>query len=234
MEQTNGAITARHEAKILDYLERKMPKWIKPDFLTVAGLVSSFAAGISYLFAIKSDETLLLVNLFIFMQWAADSLDGRVAIIRATYRPRYWFYIDHMFDSVSVVFILGGLAASPLTKTSSWTAVLSVMLLILINVFLKVHALKSFHISVGMFGPSEARLGLIAFNFFIYFGGNPNVTVAGQPHSLVDVVGWVVTGVLAVMLIPDVARTIIALNKTDKVEIPITKSEDEDKLGTMD
>lgn len=218
MEQINGAITAKPEAKFLDYLEKRIPRWIKPDFLTFAALFSALAAGISYLFAVRSDVTLLVVNFFVFIHWIADSLDGRVAKVRKIYRPSYGFYIDHIFDSVSAVLILGGLIISPLTRTNAWALVLVVMLLLLINVFLKVHALKSFNISVGMFGPAEARFGLIVFNFFIFFVGNPNVFVFGETQSLVDFVGWVMAGFLVVILVPDVTRTILALNKSDRFD----------------
>ena len=105
---------------------------------------------------------------------------------------------------------------SPLTKTGAWAAVLIMMLLLLVNVFLKVHTLKSFNISVGMFGPAEARFGLIVFNFFIFFVGNPNVFVFGETQSLVDFVGWIVAGSIAIILIPDIVRTILNLHRSDK------------------
>lgn len=215
MEHSNNSITASHEAKFLNYAVKRVPIWVGPDFLTFLGLIASLGAGVSYIFSPKANFLLLGANVFILIHWISDSLDGRLAKIRKKYRPKYGFYIDHIFDSISAVLILGGLLISPLTNSMSWGVVLVVVLLAFINTFLKITAFGIFTLSTMRMGPTEARISLIVFNFFIFFTGNPNIFILSGFHSLADLGGWIIAGIITLVLIFDIAKSIWILSKRD-------------------
>jgi hypothetical protein len=51
-------------------------------------------------------------NVFIFLNWLGDSLDGTLARVRNQQRPRYGFYVDHMADTWGAFALMTGLAVS--------------------------------------------------------------------------------------------------------------------------
>ena len=53
-----------------------MPAFVTPDKLTALGLVSLASAGVLYALASVWPVTLLVVNVFIALNWFGDSLDG--------------------------------------------------------------------------------------------------------------------------------------------------------------
>ena len=66
----------------------------------------------SYAAASVWPPALLLVNVWLAVNWFGDSLDGTLARHRRQQRPRYGFYVDHVVDAYSALFLLGGLALS--------------------------------------------------------------------------------------------------------------------------
>lgn len=216
MKRISFAITAKIEAKILDYLVTKLPSWATPDLLTLAALFSAAVGGASYTLAQRNPNFLLIVNLCLILHWLTDSLDGRVARYRKQSRPNYGFYVDHVLDSLSAALFLGGLTTSPLTQTAAWIWVLALMLLSMIHMFLKAKVFNVFEMSIQLAGPTEARLGLMGFNFLILFFGNPIFMLLSVPVALIDIIGWItVVGFIAV-LAPDILRAAAKLDKIDK------------------
>src|ERR1044071_4176890 len=100
------------EKKCLIWLARHTPRWINSDHLTILGLASLAGAGMSYWYARRNPAGLLLVVLFLMLNWLGDSLDGTLARVRNRQRPRYGFYVDHIVDAFGTFFLLGGLALS--------------------------------------------------------------------------------------------------------------------------
>src|SRR6266849_85335 len=109
-EQTS--ILAPLERAALRGLGRRMPSWVNSDHLSILGLVGMIGAGAFYAASKHNPLLLHLVNLFIFLNWFGDSLDGTLARYRNRQRPRYGFYVDHIIDTFGALFLLFGMACS--------------------------------------------------------------------------------------------------------------------------
>src|SRR5215470_17351273 len=106
------SLLAPLEKRLLLWLAARMPRWVRSDHLTVLALVAMLLAGLSYWLARVSDVGLLLVVVWLAINWFGDSLDGTLARVRRQQRPRYGFYVDHIVDCFGVLFLFGGLALS--------------------------------------------------------------------------------------------------------------------------
>ena len=158
------SLTADSEKRLLIALAKRLPRWIGPDHLTALGVLSMGAAGICYRLLSVTPLALLGVNLFLFLNWFGDSLDGTLARVREKQRPRYGFYVDHLADAFGATFLLGGLATSGLVSPYSAIALLVSYLLLQIHIALKAHTTRVFQIAFWGIGGTEARILLAALN----------------------------------------------------------------------
>jgi archaetidylinositol phosphate synthase len=202
-KRVHESLTAAAEKKALVWMAARAPMWVNSDHLTLLGLVSMIAAGVAYWAGRFDPRWLWLASICIALNWLGDSLDGTLARVRDQQRPRYGFYVDHVVDAVATLALFTGLAAG---GTMSWTwaaAVLTAYYLLFIEVGLATHVLGEFHISAGLFGPTELRLLLIAGNAKAVFASH--VHLFGHSFLLYDVGGvCAVVGMLSIF----VARTL--------------------------
>src|ERR1700678_186159 len=110
--RTHTAITARAEKWLLTWVAERMPAGIHPDHLTALGFLSQLLAGAAYALASYNAHLLWVVNVFLFLNWLGDSLDGTLASVRNQQRPRYGFYVDHIADTFGALALMTGLAYS--------------------------------------------------------------------------------------------------------------------------
>src|SRR5688500_19182991 len=54
----------------------------------------------------SSPAALIGAVLLLGANWFGDSLDGTLARVRRHERPRYGYYVDHVLDALSMLFIL--------------------------------------------------------------------------------------------------------------------------------
>lgn len=158
------SFTASTEKKLLVAMAKRLPAWIGPDHLTALGVLSMAGAGLCYRFVAISPLAFLGVNLFLFLNWFGDSLDGTLARVRGRERPRYGFYVDHLADAFGAIFLLGGLASSGLVSTHAALGLLISYLLLQIHIALKAHTTRVFQIAFGGVGGTEARILLAMVN----------------------------------------------------------------------
>src|SRR3972149_5445097 len=130
------SLLAPLERRCLHGLALRLPGWVGPDHLTLLGFAALFFAGLSYSAAAWWPPALLLVNLWLAVNWFGDSLDGTVARLRNRQRPRYGFYVDHMVDSFGALFLIGGLAFSGYMSERVALGLLVSFLLLSINSYL--------------------------------------------------------------------------------------------------
>ena len=130
------SVLAPIEKRTLTWLARRMPGWVNSDHLTGLALFSMLLAGLSYWLARVTPVGLVLVVVFLAVNWFGDSLDGTVARVRGHQRPRYGFYVDHLVDALGAVFLLGGLGLSGYMSPAVACAVLVAYLLLLVETFL--------------------------------------------------------------------------------------------------
>jgi hypothetical protein len=212
-EQTS--ILAPLERAALRALARRMPRRINSDHLSLLGLVAMFMAGVCYAASGQNPLMLHLVNLFIFLNWFGDSLDGTLARYRDRQRPRYGFYVDHIIDTFGALFFIFGLALSGFMSERVAAALLIVFLMLAINSYLAAYALGIFKISQWKLGPTEMRLVLIIGNLYLLHSSHTHLF--GHRFLLFDVGGVVAIIAMGVMLVFSSIKNTHALYQLERL-----------------
>lgn len=189
------SVTANKEKEILIAMARRLPRWVSPDHLTVLGVLAMAGAGICYRLLSVTPLALMGVNLFLFLNWLGDSLDGTLARVREKQRPRYGFYVDHLADAFGAVFLLGGLAASGLASPLSALALLVAYLLLQVHIALKAHTTGVFQIAFGGVGGTEARILLALMNLALWI--RPDLQEMAGPLF------WILAAVVTLLVVAD-------------------------------
>jgi phosphatidylglycerophosphate synthase len=208
------SLLAGFEKKCLVWLASRMPAWVSSDHLTLLGFAAMFLAGASYALGRWWSPFLLVVNVWLAVNWFGDSLDGTLARFRNRQRPRYGFYVDHMVDSFGALFLIGGLALSG--YMGGWVALslLIAFYLLSVNTYLATYTLGTFQLSFWKFSPTELRILLAVGNAYAWT--NPTVTLFGAEERFFDVAGIVGVVCMAVVLIASVTRNTLALYRLEK------------------
>ena len=210
-EQTS--ILAPLERAALRALARRMPGWVNSDHLSVLGFAAMFFAGICYALSRQNPLMLHAVNLFIFLNWFGDSLDGTLARYRNRQRPRYGFYVDHMVDSFGALALMSGLAISGYMHPYIAIGLLLVFLLLSIQSYLATYTLGEFQLSFWRFGPTEIRILLATGNVVLLF----QPMIWHGHYRLLDVGGAIGIVGMAVMLIFSTIRNTMWLFREERL-----------------
>ncbi len=205
-EREQTSILAPLESAALRGLARRMPAWVNSDHLSVLGFVGMLMAGACYAASKQNLLTLHLVNLFIFLNWFGDSLDGTLARYRNRQRPRYGFYVDHIIDTFGALFLILGLALSGYMSERVAGALLIVFFMLTINSYLAAYTLGVFKISQWKMGPTEMRLLLMIGNVFLIY--HPHAHVFHRRYLLYDVGGVVaIIGMSFILIVLSIQNT---------------------------
>ncbi len=207
------ALTATIEKRVLIWMARRTPAAIGPDHLTVLGFIAQLLAGGAYALASHDPRALWLVNLFILLNWLGDSLDGTVARVRNQQRPRYGFYVDHMADAAGAFALMTGLAISGYMDWLIAAGLLAGFYVLSIESYLATYTIGRFHLSHGVFGPTEIRLLLMIGNVVLMI--HPYSQLAGRTFRLFDVGGVVAIAGMAIMAAVTTARHIVVLYREE-------------------
>ena len=209
------SLLAAAEKKCLYWLARRLPAWVQPDHLTLLGFASMFLAGCTYALARWWPPSLLVVALWLAVNWFGDSLDGTLARFRNRQRPRYGFYVDHMVDSFGTLFLVAGLALSGYMSERVAVALLVSFLLLSINSYLATYTLGTFQLSFWKFSPTELRVLLAIGNAVAFV--RPLVTVFGARYRFFDVAGAVAVVVMLGVLVVSMVRNTRKLYRLEKI-----------------
>ncbi len=204
--ELNG-VTAATERRALAWLVARVPAVVTPDHLTTLGLLAMIGAGACYALAGAHTWMLLLVNVFLALNWLGDSLDGTLARHRRRLRPRYGFYLDHVVDAFGALFVLGGLAASGLAHAGLVALLLTTYYLLSIHVYLLTYAAGTFKISFGPLGGTELRLLLALANLAAFV----SPTLPGLGVTLFDALAGAGSLGLLVLLLSEVRSSLRTL-----------------------
>ena len=174
-------ILAVPEARALEWIARRLPRWVKPDHLTALGVLAALAIAAAYVLSNGDKLWLWAASGLLVVHWLGDSLDGTLARVRKSERPRYGYYLDHLVDAFATAAIGIGLGLSPHMLLAVGLAIVVVYLILSINTYLETHAFGVFTLGYGRFGPTEARLMLIGVNTLLALGliGNGLLDVLG-------------------------------------------------------
>lgn len=200
-------VTASLERRALLWLAPRIPAGIDSDHLTALGFASTLVAGLLYAGSPSYPWMVLLVNAALLANWFGDSLDGTLARFRGRSRPRYGFYVDHLVDSIGVVALVLGLAASGLMSPVVAAAVVVAYLLLSVEMFLATYTLARFKIAHGGVGGTELRIALALLNVAVFLWPGP----LPLGVRLFDVAGVAATAWLAGAFTTSAVRNAIRL-----------------------
>ena len=174
-------LLAAPEARVLEGIAKRLPAWIKPDHLTALGVLAALGIAAAYVLSNGNEAWLWAASALLVVHWLGDSLDGTLARVRKTERPRYGYYLDHLVDAFATAAIGIGLGLSPHMLLAVGLAIVVAYLILSINTYLETHAFGVFSLGYGRFGPTEARAMLIAVNTLLALGliGNGLLDVLG-------------------------------------------------------
>jgi archaetidylinositol phosphate synthase len=182
MEQREKAfLLARPEARALEWIAERIPSAVKPDHLTALGVLASIGIAAAYVLSNGDRMWLWAASALLVVHWLGDSLDGTLARVRRSERPRYGYYLDHLVDAFATAAIGIGLGLSPYMLLAVGLAIVVAYLILSINTYLETQAFGVFTLGYGRFGPTEARAMLIAVNTALALGliGNGPLDVLG-------------------------------------------------------
>jgi len=192
-------LLAEPEARVLEWIAGRLPSWVKPDHLTAVGVLASVAIAAAYVLSNGDKLWLWAASALLVVHWLGDSLDGTLARVRKSERPRYGYYLDHLVDAFATAAIGIGLGLSPYMLLAVGLTIVVAYLILSINTYLETHAFGVFTLGYGSFGPTEARLALIALNTALALGLGIEVLGVG----LLDAAG---IGIAAAMILALIGR----------------------------
>ncbi len=218
-ERAQHSILARAEKKTLVWLAERMPRAVNSDHLTALSLLAMLLAGASYWLAATDRRGLLLVCVWLAVNWFGDSLDGTLARVRNTPRPRYGFYVDHVVDTFGALFLLAGLALSGYMSPLPAAGLLIAYYILSIEVYLATYCIGTFHMSFGGMGPTELRILLCIGNVWLYFKQTvPMVQVLGQEMRVFDVGAVIAIFGMTAMTVVAAARHTAMLYRAEPIQ----------------
>ena len=203
------SLLAAAEKRLLIHIAERLPRSINSDHLTFLALAGMALAGAAFAAARWDPRTLWVVVLALTVNWLGDSLDGTLARVRHTERPRYGFYIDHVLDIAGATLLFGGLAASPFMSALLAMALLVAYLLVAGEVFLATAVRGVFRMSFAGIGPTEVRLLLAAGAVALLH--DPHVSVGPVTVRLFDFGGAIGAAGLTAAFVVSVRRNATAL-----------------------
>ena len=212
-----SSVLAPAEKRVLIFLAERMPARINSDHLTALALVAMLGAGLSFWLASVSPIGLVLVGLFLAVNWFGDSLDGTLARVRQHQRPRYGYYVDHVVDAFGALFLLGGLALSGYMSPFIAFGLLLAYLMLAIEVYLAAHTLGKFQITYFQMGPTELRILLAIGALWLLV--RPDVILFGQTYRLFDVGGAVAIAGMGLTLVVTVIQHTATLYRAEPIPV---------------
>lgn len=208
-------LLAGPEKRFLTALAAYVPRTIRSNHLTVLGTLGAVAAGLGYALSTKHAAWLWLASVGLAVNWLGDSLDGTLARVRQTQRPKYGYYLDHIVDAFSTTVIGVGIGLSPYVQLEIALGLVVAYLALSINVYLESTVFGIFRLAYGRIGPTEVRILLVLLNTtaFAY-----EATTAAHSVALDRIANLGMTVVLGGMVAVLVARFVRNLYRLAKLE----------------
>ena len=201
-------LLAEPEGRMLRALAAQVPRSIRSNHLTAIGMIGAAGAGVAYALTTYNPVWLWVASAMLVVNWLGDSLDGTLARVRGTQRPKYGYYLDHVVDAFSTAVIGLGIGLSPYVELGLALGLVVVYLALSINVYLESSVFGVFKISYGRIGPTEVRLLLIVLNTLVIFWPSPTSLVANWT------IGVILAGMIA-LFVRRFARNLYRLAKLE-------------------
>lgn len=168
------------------------------DKLTAIGVFGAFLCGLGYALALIDINFLWLSSFGLLVNWYGDSLDGTLARVRKTQRPKYGFFIDHTIDALTIALMCVGAGLSPLLSMEVALLVLAAYLTMSVYTYICAIVNEQFRLTYGKLGPTEFRLIVAIINtLFIYTDWRfASVVIADHSVALFDLVGVAIAAII--------------------------------------
>jgi len=193
-------LLATSEAHVLEWIARRLPRPVKPDHLTALGVLAAIGIAAAYVLSNGDEAWLWAASGLLVLHWLGDSLDGTLARVRRSERPRYGYYLDHLVDAFATAAIGIGLGLSPHMLLAVGLAIVIAYLILSINTYLETQAFGTFTLGYGRLGPTEARLMLIGVNTLLALGLIAN--------GVLDVLGIALAAAMLIALLARAGRNL--------------------------
>lgn len=193
-ERIQTSLLNRAEKVALLWLAERQPRWMTSDILTYIGVVGALVCAIGFALAHIDIHYLWLSSFGLFINWYGDSLDGTLARVRNTQRPKYGFFIDHSLDAVTICMMCVGAGLSPIFRLDLALMLLGAYLALSVYTYICTILKDEFRLTYSGFGPTELRLVVILFNtMYMYIEPLRTLswTIATQTFYFFDVVAFV-------------------------------------------
>jgi phosphatidylglycerophosphate synthase len=214
-DAVNTAITAGIEEKAKDFICPRIPKWMKPDHLTVIGVIGILITSVGFILGFFNRTWLLLVSIGLTINWLGDSFDGSIARYRKRTRPNYGYYIDKIIDAVVVIILALGLGLSGFVKIEIALLLSSIYLAMMLHVDLIVHVENKSQNSFGMFGPTEIRIIAMAVSVLMYFIPVSYYNIYGHYLTQYDFATFGISLLMFIILLVSIVKKGRKLHKED-------------------
>ena len=218
-------LLAKAEGRALEWIARRLPRWVLPDHMTALGVVAALGIAGAYLLSNGDKTWLWAASALLVVHWLGDSLDGTLARVRKIERPKYGYYLDHLVDALATAVIGLGLGLSPYMLLSVGLVIVIAYLVLSINTYLETYAFGVFTLGYGRLGPTEVRLALIVLNTMIAVGLGLGFQVGGLGLTVLDLIGLAIAGVMIAALLARAARNLRVLAEQEPAGVrPLTNS----------
>lgn len=230
------SLLAAPEKRLLQAIARRVPERWRPNHFTVLGVLAATGAGVAYALASGAAGWLWLASAMLVVQWFGDSLDGTLARVRRSERPRYGYYLDHITDAYSTAAIGVGIGLSHYVHLGLALGLVVLYLLLSINVYLETQVFGTFRLGYGRIGPTEARLVLIAANTGLALSAGMPAPGIGLPTIGNGVVAVLLVAMLA-LIVARFARNLQVLARLEPqslpVRAPVARAPRETRVATL-
>ncbi|MDE6649498.1 MAG: CDP-alcohol phosphatidyltransferase family protein [Muribaculaceae bacterium] len=216
-ERIQTSILNKAEKKALTWLAERQPAWVTSDTLTYLGVVAAVLYAVFCWLACYNVNYFWASSFCLVLNWYGDSLDGTLARVRETQRPKYGFFIDHSLDALTTCLFCIGLGLSPLMQLSISLFIMGGYLCMSIYTYLTTIVMGRFRLTYASLGPTEMRLIIIAVCIlYIYLPlDNLAFDLFGTVWTPYDAIGAVVAAVLFIIYIVSLAKDLRQLAKID-------------------
>lgn len=211
-DRRNTGWLAAPEARALDRLVRLLPPWATPDMLSGLGLGGGLLAGLGFALVLAHPGFWGVAILGLALNWAGDSLDGRLARHRGAARPCRGYLLDNGLDMIGYLAIAAGFAASGLVWPALPFIALALHFMLVNLAAARLAVTGVLDLSAGAIGTTELRA--------IFAGGAAVLAVVpgsdlAAPSIRLAGAGWTVLDLACAAWVLGMAATSIATLRAD-------------------
>jgi phosphatidylglycerophosphate synthase len=219
-ERIQTSLLNAAEKRLLVWMANRMPAWVTSDMLTYIGVAGAVIYAAFCWMAQCNVNYFWMAALGLAINWFGDSLDGSLARVRDTQRPKYGFFIDHSLDALTTCLICMGLGLSPLMDLSISLFIMGGYLCLSIYTYLSTIVINRFQLTYASLGPTEMRLIIIAvFMLYMYTPLKEiNMELGSHTFTIYDCLGAVIAAGLYLAYIISMTKDLKALAKIDPLK----------------